>query len=446
MAGHPAPKTVSTKQARIAMLAKQMPEAAIRSLSHQIDLEWLREAYRRTRKDGAVGVDGQTAEDYAENLEDNLRSLLDRAKSGDHYRAPPVRRVYIPKGGSRNQTRPIGIPTFEDKILQRAVVMLLEPLYEQDFYDFSYGFRPRRSPHDALEVLYEGLWEMKGGWVLDVDIRDYFGTIGRKQLQDLVRQRVADGVVRRLIGKWLRAGVQEEGVVHHPEAGTPQGGVISPVLSNIYLHEVLDKWWAEEVLPRLRGKAFLVRFADDFVMVFEEREDAERVYAVLPKRCERFGLAIHPDKTRLIRFRRPRRDGSGPKPGSFDFLGFTHVWGRSRRGNQMLKRETAKGRFSRGLRAINAWAKRARHNPIAKQAQSLGHKLRGHYNYYGLRGNSSSIQRFAYEVRRIWRKWLRRRSQRTTMTWGKFNRLLQRYPLPPARLRQRPKQYRMANL
>ena len=445
MAGQPGPRTVSTKQARIATLARQMPGTAMQSLSHHMDLDWLREAYRRTRKDGAVGVDDQTAENYAENLEDNLRSLLDRAKSGDHYRAPPVRRVHIPKGDG-SQTRPIGIPTFEDKILQRAVVMLLEPLYEEDFYDFSYGFRPRRSPHQALEALYEGLWEMKGGWVLDVDIRDYFGTIGRKELQDLVRQRVADGVVRRLIGKWLRAGVQEEGVVYHPEAGTPQGGVISPILSNAYLHEVLDRWWAEDVLPRLRGKAFMVRYADDFAMVFADRADAMRVHAVLPRRFARFGLAIHPEKTRLIRFRRPRRDGGGPKPGSFDFLGFTHYWGRSRRGSQILKRKTAKDRLSRGLKAIKVWAKRARHVPLPKQAATLGSKLRGHFNYYGLRGNSASINRFAYEVRRLWKKWLGRRSHRAHMTWKKFNRLLKRHPLPPARIRRRGKQYRLVNL
>jgi group II intron reverse transcriptase/maturase len=409
-----------------------------------MDIDWLREAYRRTRKDGAVGVDGQTAAEYAENLEDNLQSLLDRAKSGT-YRAPPVRRVHIPKGDG-SQTRPLGIPTFEDKILQRAVVMLLEPIYEQDFYDLSYGFRPRRSPHDALEALREGLWEMRGGWVLDVDIRNYFGTIGRRELQDLVRQRVADGVVRRLIGKWLRAGVQEDGVVSHADAGTPQGGVISPLLSNIYLHDVLDKWWTEEVLPRLRGKAFMVRFADDFVMVFSDREDAERVHAVLPKRFERFGLAVHPEKTRLVQFRRPRRDGGGKGPGSFDFLGFTLFWGRSRRGAWVLKRKTAKNRVSRGLREINRWASRARHLPIEVQAAQLGSKLRGHFNYYGIRGNSGGISRFRYEARRLWKKWLGRRSQRADMTWDKFNRLLQRNPLPLARIKRAGKQLRLANL
>jgi group II intron reverse transcriptase/maturase len=324
--------------------------------------------------------------------------------------------------------------------------MLLEPIYEQDFYDLSYGFRPRRSPHDALEALREGLWEMRGGWVLDVDIRNYFGTIGRRELQDLVRQRVADGVVRRLIGKWLRAGVQEDGVVSHADAGTPQGGVISPLLSNIYLHDVLDKWWTEEVLPRLRGKAFMVRFADDFVMVFSDREDAERVHAVLPKRFERFGLAVHPEKTRLVQFRRPRRDGGGKGPGSFDFLGFTLFWGRSRRGAWVLKRKTAKNRVSRGLREINRWASRARHLPIEVQAAQLGSKLRGHFNYYGIRGNSGGISRFRYEARRLWKKWLGRRSQRADMTWDKFNRLLQRNPLPLARIKRAGKQLRLANL
>jgi group II intron reverse transcriptase/maturase len=409
-----------------------------------MDLEWMREAYRRTRKDGAVGVDGQTAGEYAEELEGNLQALLDRAKSGN-YRAPPVRRVHIPKGDG-SKTRPIGIPTFEDKVLQRAVAMLLEPLYEQDFYDFSYGFRPHRSAHDALESLNQGLWEMGGGWVLDVDIKSFFDTLDHKKLRDLLSQRVADGVVVRLIGKWLRAGVLEGGVVHHPETGSPQGGVISPLLANIYMHEVIDKWWVEEVLPRLRYKAFLVRFADDLVMVFSDEQEARKVHEVLPKRAERFGLTLHPEKTRLVPFQRPSRNGGGPKPGSFDFLGFTHFWGTSRKGRPALKRKTAKGRFSRGLRKLNQWTKRARHVPIGKQAKTLGQKLAGHFNYYGIRGNSEALNRFAYEVRRLWRKSLGRRSQRGELTWDKFNRLLERHPLPPARLRQDTWQLRLANL
>jgi len=444
MTGPPTPGNVSTKQARIAALAKQMPGTALRSLAHHMDLEWLREAYRRTRKDGARGVDGQSAEEYAENLEGNLQSLLDRAKSGI-YRAPPVRRVHIPKGDG-SKTRPIGIPTFEDKVLQRAVVMLLEPIYEQEFYDFSYGFRPRRSPHDASEQLDRDLWEMRGGWVLDVDVQEYFGTIGHSELRAMLDQRVVDGVVRCLIGKWLSAGVSEEGVVVHPTSGSPQGGVISPLLSNVYLHAVVDRWWAEEVEPRMRGRASMVRFADDFVMAFSDREDALRVQRVLANRFARFGLTLHPEKTRLVRFQRPRWDGSGSKPGSFDFLGFTHFWGRSRKGNWIPRRATAKGRFSRGLKVLNRWMSRSRHDPLEEQAAGLGRKLQGHFEYYGILGNSLAISRFAYEARRLWRKWLGRRSQRAQLSWTKFNKILKRHPLPPARVKRRGRQLRLANL
>jgi group II intron reverse transcriptase/maturase len=338
------------------------------------------------------------------------------------------------------------VPTFEDKVLQRAVAMLLEPVYEQDFYDFSYGFRPHRSAHDALEALNQGLWEMGDGWVLDVDIKSFFDTLGHQELRDLLRQRVADGVVVRLVGKWLHAGVMERGVVSHPETGSPQGGVISPWLANIYLHEVVDKWWVEEVLPRLRGKAFLVRYADDLVMVFSQEQDARRVERVLPKRVERFGLTLHPEKTRLVRLQRPRWNGGGPKSGSFDFLGFTHFWAKSRKGRPALKRTTAKGRFSRGLKTLSQWMARARHIPISKQTKTLGQKLTGHFNYYGIRGNSAAINRYAFEARRLWHKWLGRRSQRGEMTWDKFNRLLERYPLPPARLRSDSWQLRLANL
>jgi len=446
MAGTPRPGTVSTKRMRIAALAKQMPGTALRSLSHHMDLDWLREAYRRTRKDGASGVDGQTAAEYAENLEENLQSLLNRAKSGT-YRAPPVRRVHIPKGDG-TKTRPLGIPTFEDKVLQRAVVMLLEPIYEQDFYDLSYGFRPHRSPHDALDALDQDIHRMGGGWILDADIRSYFDNIRHEELRDLLRQRVVDGVVVRLVGKWLRAGVMEDGVVRHADTGSPQGGVISPLLANIYLHEVLDSWWVKREGPRLRGRARLVRFADDFVMVFSHREDAVLMREALAERFEQFGLSLHPEKTRLIPFRRPRRDGSGPKPGSFDFLGFTHFWGRSRRGRWVLKRKTAKNRFSRKLQELNRWMRRVRHRPLGEQAAALGRKLKGHYNYYGIRGNSGSIARFAHEARRLWKRWLGRRSQRgrKRMTWEKFKRIRKKYPLPPARIVRRGRQIRLANL
>jgi RNA-directed DNA polymerase len=444
MLGTPRPASVSTKQARIAQLAKQMPTTAITSLSHHMDQAWFEEAFGRTRKDGAVGVDGTSADDYSKNLKDNLQALEDRAKSGT-YRAPPVRRVHIPKGDG-SKTRPIGIPTFEDKVLQRAVAMLLEPLYEEEFYDFSYGFRPGRSAHDALEALNKGLWEMKGGWVLDVDIQGFFDTLDHKELRDLLRQRVTDGVVTRLVGKWLRAGVLEGGVVNRLDKGTPQGGVISPLLANIYLHEVLDRWWIQEVQPRLRGRSLLVRYADDFVIAFSEEFDALRVQEVLHKRFGRFGLTLHPEKTRLLQFQCPRRNGDGPKPGSFDFLGFTHFWGRSRKGRWTLKRKTAKDRLSRALRRISQWMRKARHLPLAAQAKTLGQKLRGHFQYYGIRGNSAALNRFHYEVRCRWKKWLCRRSQRHRLDWEAFNRLLGRYPLPPSRLPRRERQLRLAYL
>ena len=427
-------RSISTKLQRIAGMAREMPGVALTTLSHHMDQEFLMEAYRRTRKDGAVGVDGQTALEYSENLEANLRDLLERAKSGA-YRAPAVRRVRIPKGKG-NETRPLGIPTFEDKVLQRAVAMILEAVYEQDFLDCSYGFRPGRSAHQALETLWSNLMGMRGGWVLEIDIRKFFDTLDKHKLVEILRQRVRDGVILRLIGKWLNAGVLEKGVITYPEAGTPQGGVISPILANIYLHEVLDKWFEGEVKPRMRGKAFLIRYADDAILVFEREDDARRVMEVLPKRFGRYNLALHPEKTRLIDFRRPpRRDTRPPKgggrPGSFDLLGFTHHWALSRKGNWVIKRKTAKDRFSRAVRGIKEWCRKNRHNWVSQQHRDLSRKLKGHYAYFGITGNSKALARFRNEVVKIWRKWLGRRSQRARINWEKFNRLLAYFPLPP---------------
>ena len=423
--------SVSTKQQRIAELARIHPEVAFTSLAHHMDLDWLKEAYGRTRKDGATGVDGVSGKDYGENLEANLQSLLVRAKNGDAYIAPPVRRSYIPKADGSQ--RPLGIPTFEDKVLQRAVVMLMEPLYEHDFLDCSYGFRPGRSAHMALEAIWQGLMSMGGGWVLDVDIRKYFDTLDHAKLREILDGRMRDGVLRRLIGKWLKAGVLEKGCLTHPETGSPQGGVISPILANIYLHEVLDVWFENEVKPRIRGKAFLVRYADDFVMGFALEADARRVMEVLPKRFERFGLTIHPDKTRLVEFKKPKepRDPNGG-PGHFEFLGFTHHWGKSKNGNWVVKRKTAKSRVTRALLAIDEWMRKHRHLSIREQQRTLNQKLVGHFRYYGITGNSKALSRFRYEVTRKWRYWLNRRSQRARMIWEKMNRLLERFPLAPA--------------
>ena len=432
MTGISKPTSVSTKQRRIAELARQMPDRGLHSLSHHIDMEWMREAHRLTRQDGASGVDRVSAKEFESNLEQNLRVLLDSAKLGT-YRAPPVRRVNIPK--ENGKSRPIGIPTFGDKVLQRAVLMLLEPIYEQSFKDFSYGFRPGRSAHDALGDLETTIHEMRGGTVLEVDITSFFDSLDRDHLREIIRQRVTDGVVLRLLGKWLNAGVLEDGVLTRPTKGTVQGGVISPLLANIYLHEVLDAWWMRDVLPRLRGRAHLIRYADDFVIIFEREDDARKVYSTLPKRMGKYGLDLHPEKTRLVAFKRPAHKGVGDaRPGTFDFLGFTIYWGRSRRGWWVPMLKTAKTRFTRSVKRVREWARKALHWPVEHQARILAAKLRGHYQYFGVMFNGRSLWRFYAQVCRTWHRWLQRRSQRSQIRWEHFNHLLKRHAVPRPRV------------
>ncbi len=431
-------RSVFTKQQRIAELAKRSPSMGFTSLAYLMDVDWLSVAFYRTRKDGAPGVDGRTWSEYATNLEANLQSLLDRAKSGT-YRAPPVRRVHIPKAGSPTETRPIGIPTLEDKVLQRAVVMLLEPIYEQDFHPGSYGFRPRRSAHQALEDLRRQLMRNGGGWILEVDIRKFFDTLCHAHLREFLQLRVRDGVLKRLVGKWLSAGVFEAGNLSYPDEGSPQGGVISPALANVYLHYVLDTWFEQEVKPRLRGKAHLIRFADDFVLLFTHESDARRVLEVLPKRFGKYGLTLHPEKTRLVPFYRPssrKHDGRGDPqgPGTFDLLGFTHYWGKTRRGGWAVKWKTMSKRLTRAVRSIAQWCRKYRHLSICVQHSKLSQKIRGHYAYYGVTGNARSLVNFLYSVQRVWRKWLNCRNSRREMVWERFNRLLARYPLPAVRI------------
>jgi group II intron reverse transcriptase/maturase len=394
----------------------------------------MKEAYRLTRKDGAIGVDGVTAAEYEANLETNLLDLLGRIRSG-RYWAPPVRRTFIPKAdGSR---RPLGIPTFEDKVAQRAVVMVLEPIYEQDFHDCSFGFRPGRSAHQALEGLRTSLMTQGLRWVLDVDIRQYFDTIDHTRLRVFLDQRVTDGVIRRMIDKWLKAGVLENGALSRSTIGTPQGGVISPLLANIFLHHVLDDWFEREVRPRLKARCTLVRYADDAVMAFEDFLDVQRVLRILGKRMARFGLELHSEKTQMIdfRFKRPGGKRHPATDGTtFSFLGFTHVWGKSRNGKNVVRQVTEKRRYARALKAVTDWCRRNRHRPIREQHARLSAMTRGHYAYYGISGNSRRLCWFAHQVERIWKAWLARRGQPGAFRWERLRALLKNHPLPPPRI------------
>ena len=424
--------TVSSKLHQIAEQAVQYPDRVFTALAHHIEVDFLREAYYRTSKRSAPGVDGVTAQQYAENLDDNLSHLQERLRAG-RYKAPPVKRAWREKDDG--SLRPIGMPAFEDKIVQRAVTMLLEAIYERDFYPFSYGFRPRRNAHQALFVLRERAMKMSGAWIVDADISGFFDSIDRHKLREVIKERVNDGGILRLIGKWLNAGVLEGECLTYPDQGTPQGGVISPMLANIFLHRVLDEWFAKEVQPRLKGRSFLVRFADDFVVSCELESDAQRIMAVLPKRFARFGLTIHPTKTRLVPFRRPNhKQQAGKGSGTFEFLGFTHFWARSRQGNWVIKRKTAKKRLCRTMKALWQWCRANRHVALKDQYRMLCLKLKGHYQYYGIRDNYRRLEKVQRHVARTWRYWLARRSRKNAMPWEKFERRLADYPLPRPRI------------
>jgi len=426
---------ILTKLNRVVEQSQARPDLCWTTLAHLIDIDFLKEAYRLCSGSSASGIDGETKASYGANLDDNLESLLNRFKSGT-YRAPSVRRVYLPK--DNGDRRPIGLPTIEDKILQRAVTMVLSAVYETDFYPFSYGFRPNRSAHQALEQLRDDVMNMGGCFVLELDIKSYFDSIPHAILRSILDKRIRDGVMRKSIDKWLKAGVMENGRIQRMKNGTPQGGVISPMLANIYLHEVLDVWYEQEVKPRMRGRTSIIRFADDAVLLFEHAEDAHRVLNVLGKRFSKYGLELHPDKTRLLGFKRPPFATKGPKGpsgyGSFDFLGFTHYWGRSRRGYWVVLKKTSKNRLSRALKRANLWCRLNRHLPVDVQQKVLAKKLLGHYSYYGVTGNSRSIAKVYRGVTRYWRKWLSRRSWKAILTWKQFRELMSRHPLPAPRI------------
>ena len=433
MGDTPGSQTISMKLQRIAQQAAKYPDMVFNNVYHLIDLEFLYEAHGLGRKDAAPGVDKVTAKQYAEDLDANLRNLHERLRC-NRYVAPPGERVWIDKEGGKK--RPISKACFEDKIVQRAVVMILEAIFDQDFHPFSHGFRKGHGQHQALQELREQCMTLNIRWILDADVCGYFDNISRSLLREFIEQRVKDGGILRLIGKWLNAGVVEAGTLTYPDRGTPQGGVVSPMLSNIFLHYVLDEWFVRDVQPRLKGRSFLIRFADDFIIGFELEEDARRVMDVLPKRFNRFELTIHPEKTVLVEFRPPPlRKTLGGGKGTFDFLGFTHFWAKSRRGYWVIKRKTIGKRLRRFMKGIWQWCRENRHEDIQEQYQTLCSKLRGYYQYYGIRGNFKMLEVVFKHTMFAWRYWLSRRSQRSQISWEKFMRTLrEKLPLPKPRI------------
>jgi group II intron reverse transcriptase/maturase len=432
--GHSAGSDASSALGRVREVARRDKDARFTALLHHVTLFRLREAYWAIRPKAAPGVDGVTWSDYGRSLESNLQDLHVRVQSG-RYRALPSRRVYIPKADGRQ--RPLGIAALEDKIVQRAVVEVLNAVYEVDFRGFSYGFRPGRGPHDALDALSVGLYRQRVSWVLDADIRDFFGQLDHAWLRKFLEHRIADQRVLRLIQKWLTAGVVEDGRWTACEEGSPQGASVSPLLANVYLHYVFDLWIDWWRRTQARGKVITVRFADDFIVGFECEEDARRLLTELRQRFTKFGLELHPGKTRLVEFgryaARERRQRGLGKPETFDFLGFTHICAKSRKGTFWIKRITIAKRARAKLKEINEQLKRRRHEPVPVQGQWLASVLRGHMAYYAVPGNSDAVSTFRYQVTRLWHKALQRRSQRNRITWQRINRYATRW-IPQVRI------------
>jgi len=419
---------------RVREVARRDKEARFSALLHHVDLGRLAAAYWAINPKAATGVDGVTWGGYGQDLEVNLRDLLARVHRGA-YRASPSRRAYISKADGR--LRPLGIVTLEDKILQRAVVEVLNAVYEVDFLGFSYGFRPGRSPHDALDALAVGIKQKKVNWVLDADIRDFFTSLDHGWLERFLEHRIADKRILRLIRKWVNAGVIEDGEWSQTEEGTPQGASASPLLANVYLHYVLDRWARQWRRRQARGDVIIVRFADDFIAGFEHESDAQRFLRDLRDRFAKFSLELHPDKTRLIEFGRfavERREARGVgKPETFDFLGFTHICTKTKAGRFMLKRITTAKRMRAKLREVKDQLKRRRHRPVPDQGQWLASLVRGHLAYYAVPGNSQAVRAFRTQATRHWCAALRDRSQRHHLDWKRMDRLATRW-LPPARI------------
>ena len=417
---------------KVAARAKADPQAKFTSLAHLMDVPALERAYTRIRGNAAVGVDGVTKEQYGQDLMANLKGLHERMRDGK-YRHQPVRRVHIPK--ENGKTRPIGVCALEDKIVQGALREVLEAIYEQDFLHCSYGCRPGRGAHDAIRALNRAAFRGEVNWVLEADLRAYFDSLDRTWLRKMLQHRVVDGSILRLVGKCLHVGVLDGEEFSEPDSGTTQGSVISPLLGNLYLHHALDLWFERKVKPGLAGKAILVRYCDDFVIGFQNRYDAEQVYAGLAERLERFGLTLHPEKTRLLPFRRPPDQQPGGKgPSTVDFLGFTIYWRKTRTGRWHMTCKTRRARLRRAIQAVADWCRDHRHQSVKEQHEALTRRIRGHFNYYGVNGNLVCLGVLIYWVKRSWYKWLCRRSQRSRLNWKRFTDLLRVYPLPAPRI------------
>ena len=418
---------------RVMERARRDPNERQVALAYLIDVEALHRAYTRLRKRAAVGADGVTKEAYGENLEENLTDLHRRMREMS-YRHQPLRRIHVPKG--KGKTRPIGISSTEDKIVQGALREILEAIYEQDFRDCSYGFRPGRKAHDALQTLNRVTRSGKVSVILEADIQSFFDDVDRPMLREMLQKRIADKSFMRLVGKCLRAGVLEGEEFSRPEVGTPQGSIVSPILGNIYLHYALDVWFEDEVKPRLTGEATLIRYADDFIICFEHRQDAEWTQVALEKQMAQYKLRLHPDKTRLVEFRHPpARQQGGKGPGAFDFLGFTIYWRRNRRGpGWHLSWKTRAARLQRAIASVTDYCRRHRHESIATQHTALKRRIQGHFNYFGVNDNTRCLTTLQHQAKRAWHKWLNRRSQRSRLTWERFNDLLRDFPLPVPRV------------
>ena len=426
-------ENVSPKLLEVMERAKRSPQMRFFSLAHLIDEEALKRVYGRIRKDAAVGVDGVTKEQYGQNLESNVADLHSRMKTM-RYRHQPLRRVHIPK--DKGKTRPIGISSVEDKIVQGAVREVLEAVYEPVFLECSYGFRPGRSAHDALRALNRVLDAGEVNWILEADIESYFDSVDRKRLVEMLQERVADTSLLRLVGKCLHVGILDGEEYSEPHEGTAQGSSLSPLLGNVYLHHVLDQWFERDVLPRMRGKAHLIRFCDDFVIGVEREDDAKRVMGVLGPRFERYGLRLHPDKTRLLPFGRPDREDPGGKgPASFDLLGFTVYWRRTQLGRWRPALKTRTARLGRAIMAVAEWCRSHRHETVREQHAALTRRIVGHFNYFGVNGNLRSLVLLVRQVERAWRKWLSRRGQRQPLSWKRFKDVLRLNPLPRPKIR-----------